>query len=162
MEGCDALKRKLSWLVVGWVCLVLCYMLGSSSPQLWCALIQRITCYFLEDLVLTSTRIYSFVSLLDYLSSHSSMAVVNPNSSRFQVWIWFGSVLAAHIVGKLCHSWIFFFSAVLEWDIEALFKVKKGSGKDNSFIHVFITKHKFYINSPSEGSLTLFPFPMLN
>lgn len=56
-------------------------------------------------------------------------------------------------------------SAVLEPDSKALFKVRKGgggSGKDNSFIPVFITKHKFYINSLSKGSLTLFPFPTLN
>lgn len=53
-------------------------------------------------------------------------------------------------------------SAVVEWDSDALFKGRKGSGKDNSFIPVFITKHKFYIKSISKGSLTLFPFPMLN
>lgn len=75
---------------------------------------------------------------------------------------------AANIVAKFCQRIFFFFltcifaSAVPKWDSEALFKVKKGSGKDNSFIPVFITKHKFYINSLSKGSLTLFPFPMLN
>lgn len=78
----------------------------------------------------------------------------------------FSSVLAANIVVKKICQRIFthlcFFSAVLERDSEALFKVRKGSGKDNSFIPVFITKHKFYINSLSKGSLTLFPFPMLN
>lgn len=149
-EECDALKRQslAVKLAVSWMRLVLRmhYMLGVHPCNFDVHWFKGLQVISLGSLVLISTFIHPFINITR-LSISSSISGIEQTGQNVILTFGYQRI---------------FSSAVQEWDSEALFKVKRGSGKDNSFIPVFITKHKFYINSLSKGSLTLFPFPMLN
>lgn len=163
-------ETKLSWLLVSWMCLVLQITPGLEfiPATLMCSDLRDYESFpkgfslnFLQLIIYLKTCVYLFGRAEVFLKK----VFATKQSDLNLMWFNFRHKYCCKILAEdFPPSCVFFFppSAVVEWDSDALFKGRKGSGKDNSFIPVFITKHKFYIKSLSKGSLTLFPFPMLN